>query len=101
LTELAITKLDVLSGLERIRLCVGYRKDGKTYDELPLGPAHLEGYEAIFEDLPGWAEDITGVRATGDLPQATRNYLSRIEALIGIKISMASVGPERDQLVML
>jgi adenylosuccinate synthase len=100
LTELAITKLDVLSGLERIHLCVGYRKDGQTYDELPLGPAHLEGYEAVFEDMPGWTEDITAARATADLPDATRNYLKRIEALIGIKVSMASVGPERDQLVV-
>ncbi len=99
LTELAVTKLDVLSGLERVRLCVGYRKDGKTYEELPLGPSHLEGYEAIFEDVPGWSEEITGVRSPEQLPAATRHYLSRIEALTGLKISLASVGPEREQLV--
>ena len=55
LTELAITKLDILSGLEKVRLCVGYKKDEKTYEELPLGPAHIEGFEAVYEEAPGWA----------------------------------------------
>lgn len=100
LTELAITKLDVLSGLDRVRLCVGYRKEGKAHEELPLGPAHLEGFEAVYEDVAGWSEDIRGARAPDDLPAAVRHYLERIEALTGLKISMASVGPEREQLVV-
>lgn len=99
LTELAITKLDVLSGLEKIQLCVGYRKDGKLYEELPLGPSHLEGFEAIYEEVKGWSEDVTGAREVADLPSSARHYLNRIEALTGIRISLASVGPERDQLV--
>jgi adenylosuccinate synthase len=99
-SELAITKLDVLSGLERVRLCVGYRKEGMFYDELPLGPAHLSGFEAVYEEVPGWSEDVGGARTPGDLPPAARHYLSRIEALIGLKVSLASVGPERDQLVV-
>ncbi|MBM4422913.1 MAG: adenylosuccinate synthase [Chloroflexi bacterium] len=100
LTELAITKLDVLSGLGRVRLCVGYRKEGKEFNELPLGPSHLEGFEAIYEDAPGWDEDVRGARALSDLPEAARHYLSRIEALAGLKISMVSVGPEREQMVI-
>ena len=100
LTELAVTKLDVLSGLERVRLCKGYRREGKVYDELPLGPAHLEGFEAVYEELPGWSADLTGARKPDDLPAAARQYLARIEALTGLKISMASVGPEREQLVI-
>jgi adenylosuccinate synthase len=100
LTELAVTKLDVLSGLERVRLCKGYRREGKVYDELPLGPAHLSGFEAVCEELPGWSEDLTGARDPDDLPAAARQYLARIESLTGLKISMASVGPEREQLVI-
>ena len=100
LTELAITKLDVLSGLERVRLCVAYKKDGKTYEELPLGPAHLEGFEAAYEEAPGWTEDLRGARQPDDLPSAARHYLSRITALTGVPIRMASVGPEREQIVV-
>ena len=99
LTELAITKLDILSGLERVRLCVAYHKDEQTYEELPLGPAHLEGFEAVFEDAPGWREDVSGARQPEELPSAARHYLRRIESLAGLRISLASVGPEREQLV--
>jgi len=99
LTELAITKLDVLSGLERVRLCVAYRKGGQTLEELPLGPAHLEGFEAVYEDVPGWPDDVRAARRPAHLPEAARHYLRRIEALTGLPISMASVGPEREQLV--
>ena len=99
LTELAITKLDILSGLERVRLCAGYRREGKVYEELPLGPSHLEGFEAVYEEAPGWTDDLTGVRKPADLPAAARHYLDRISALTGLKISLASVGPEREQLV--
>jgi adenylosuccinate synthase len=101
LTELAITKLDVLSGLERIRLCVAYKKDGKAYEELPLGPAHIEGFEAVYEEVSGWTEDLRGARQPDDLPPAARHYLSRITALTGVPIRMASVGPEREQIVVL
>jgi len=102
LTELAITKMDVLSGLDRVRLCVAYRKEGKTYQELPLGPSHLEGCEAVYEDVKGWsdAERVSGARAMNDLPRAAREYLNRIEALIGLPIKMISVGPERDQIII-
>jgi adenylosuccinate synthase len=100
LTELAITKLDVLSGLDKVRLCVGYRKDNKVYEELPLGPSHLEGFEAIYEEVDGWSEDVTGARQVNDLPASARHYLKRIEALTGLYIGIASVGPEREQLVV-
>lgn len=102
LTELAITKMDVLSGLDRVRLCVAYRQEGKLHDELPLGPAHLTGCEAVYEDVKGWsdAERVSGARKINDLPQAAREYLNRIEALIGLPIKMISVGPEREQIII-
>ena len=100
LTELAITKMDVLSGLSQIKLCVAYRQDGKTYEELPLGPSHLAGCEAVYEEVKGWSEDVSSARKINDLPQAAREYLNRIEALIGLPIKMISVGPEREQIVI-
>jgi adenylosuccinate synthase len=102
LTELAITKMDVLSGLSQIKLCVAYRKEGKTYEELPLGPSHLEGCEAVYEDVEGWsdAERVSSAREVNDLPQAAREYLNRIETLTGLPITMISVGPEREQIII-
>jgi adenylosuccinate synthase len=100
LTELALTKLDVLSGLERVRLCVAYiRADGQRCDDLPLGPADLSPFSPVYEDLPGWMEDLGRARRLADLPAAARNYLQRIETLTGVRISLISVGPEREQIV--
>ncbi len=104
LTELALTKLDVLSGLDPLRICVGYREkgaqgQGPTFSELPLGPGKLTGYEPIYEELPGWRDDLRSIRRWEDLPAAARAYILRIEELIGIPVSLVSVGPERDQIV--
>lgn len=100
LTELALTKMDILSGLETVRLCVAYRTaDGRTHDELPLGPADLSPFQPIYEDMPGWAEDVRAARSLADLPAAARQYIRRIEDLIGLPVSLISVGPERKQIV--
>jgi adenylosuccinate synthase len=100
LTELALTKLDVLSGLETVRLCTAYRAAGQTYEELPLGPADLAPFEPVYETMPGWAEDVSGARSLDDLPAAARHYVARIEALAGVRVSLISVGPERSQIVL-
>jgi len=99
LTELALTKLDVLSGLTTVKLCTAYVANGQTHAELPVGPADLSPFTAVYEDLPGWEEDVTGVRTLAALPEAARHYLRRIEALTGVPVSMVSVGPEREQIV--
>ncbi len=100
LTELALTKLDVLSGLERIRLCVAYtRPDGQTCGDLPLGPADLSPFSPVYEDFPGWTEDLGQACRLADLPPAARHYLQRIETLSGAPISLVSVGPEREQII--
>ncbi len=78
LTELVITKLDVLSGLETLKLCVAYRKDGQTYADLPSGPTELAGYEPVYETFPGWSEDVRGLRRWDDLPAAARAYLEAV-----------------------
>jgi adenylosuccinate synthase len=99
ISELALTKLDILSGLESINLCTKYRIGDKITPTLPLGPSNLEGVEAIFEDLPGWKDDLTSIRTWQDLPEAARGYISRIEDLLNVPVKIISVGPERSQVI--
>jgi adenylosuccinate synthase len=100
ITELVLTKLDVLSGLERIRLCTAYRDPaGRQHQELPLGPADLSPFNALYEDLPGWTEDVSACRRLADLPPAARAYIDRIAALTGVPVSLVSVGAERSQVI--
>ncbi len=99
LTELVVTKLDVLSGLETILVCTAYRYQGREIATLPMGPANLAPFEPVYQALPGWHEDLTGVRSWSGLPAAARRYLEEIEAISGVRVSLVSVGPERDQVV--
>jgi adenylosuccinate synthase len=99
LTELAITKLDILSGLEKVRVCIAYRRNGQTYTDLPYGPADLEAFEPIYEELPGWQEDLRSARRWEDLPAQARAYILRLEELSGVPVRLVSVGPERQQVV--
>jgi adenylosuccinate synthase len=99
ISELAITKLDILSGLESIRLCISYRRDGKIFTDLPFGPADLSPYEPVYEELPGWKEDVSAVRRWEGLPKDAQVYLARIADLAGAPVRMVSVGPEREQIV--
>jgi adenylosuccinate synthase len=99
LTELVITKLDILSGFETLKLCVGYRQGEKTISDLSFGPSDLEGYEPVYEEFPGWAEDVSGIRKWSELPQAAKGYLAAIAKLTGIPVRLVSVGPEREQIV--
>jgi adenylosuccinate synthase len=99
LSELALTKLDILTGLNPLRICTAYRRGGQSYEYLPFGPGELEGFEAIYEELPGWQEDLRHVRAWEGLPAQARAYILRIEELSGVAVRMVSVGPERDQVV--
>jgi len=100
LTELTVTKLDILSGLNSLRICTGYREGSRSYTDLPFGPSDLAPYEPIYEDLPGWQADVSAARSWDDLPAEAHNYLRRIENLTDVPITMVSVGPERDQIVM-
>ena len=99
ISELALTKLDILSGLDTINICKEYQIGEKTAPTLPLGPSNLEGFEAVYEDMPGWQVDITSVRTWEDLPEAAQNYVSRIEDLLSVPIKIISVGPERSQVI--
>jgi adenylosuccinate synthase len=99
--SLIITKLDVLSGLERVKLVVSYRLDGQEIDDLPVSPLDCERVEPVYEELPGWKEDITSVRCFEDLPRTAQEYLRRVETLVGRGIGGISVGPDREQTVIL
>lgn len=90
-TELALTKLDVLSGLDELKICVGYEGGA-----LAGAAAGLEGAVPIYETVPGWQEDISGCREVGDLPATCRAYIARIEQLVGARVGMLSVGPGRE-----
>lgn len=98
-TELSVTKMDILSGLPEIRICTAYRSGGKEYTHLPLGPADLSPFEAVYETLPGWEADIRDVRRWQDLPVEAREYIRRMEEISGVPVRHVSVGPERSQVV--
>jgi adenylosuccinate synthase len=99
LSELAVTKLDVLTGLQPLKVCVAYRMDGHEYRELPLGPGDLSVFEPVYEELPGWDGDITHIRSFNDLPLEACDYIVRLEELAGIPVRTVSVGPERSQVI--
>lgn len=100
-TEMALTKLDVLSGFDELKIAVAYDLDGKRYDYPPYDSKQIERVTPIYETLPGWREDITGAKTPEDLPANARAYIQRIGELIELPITSVSVGPERSQLVQL
>ena len=99
LTELVITKLDILSGFEKLKICVAYTKGGQVFNNLPFGPTELTGYEPVYEELDGWKQDVSAIRKWQDLPAAAKAYLEAISKVAGIPIRLISVGPEREQVV--
>jgi adenylosuccinate synthase len=101
LSGLAITKLDVLSGFDRIKVAVAYKLDGKTLDELPPDLEDLSRVETVYEELPGWKEPLAGRRSWDQLPEAARSYLKRVEAVVGVPLWCVSVGADRDETIML
>jgi adenylosuccinate synthase len=101
LTGVAITKLDILGGLDEIKICTGYEVDGKPIDEFPANLNVLAACKPVYETLPGWSEDISGIRDPEKLPENTKNYLKRIEELIDTPISIISVGPGREETMVL
>jgi adenylosuccinate synthase len=100
-TGLCITKLDVLDGLETIKLCVAYRCDGEERLTPPSGAEALEKCEPVYEEVPGWSESTLGVKRYDELPKNARNYLKRIEEIVGTSIDIISTGADRDETIVL
>ncbi|MCF8025946.1 MAG: adenylosuccinate synthetase, partial [Desulfobacteraceae bacterium] len=101
LTGFAVTKLDVLGGLDYINICTEYRHKGKSVARFPTSLNMLAECEPVYETVPGWKEDISGVRSYQELPENTRNFLARIEALTETPVEIISVGPGRNETIML
>jgi len=100
-TGLALTKLDTLTGIDPIRICTGYRVGGKRITEFPADIRQMEEAKPIYEDLPGWKEGIQGARSPEDLPRNTIRYVKRLEALVGVPFFLMSVGPQRQQSIVI
>jgi len=97
---LCMTKLDVLDGLETIRICVGYEIDGEPVSGLPVVVDRFAECQPVYEDMPGWEESTVGVTAYGSLPAKARDYIERIEALVGVPLDIISTGADRDQTIV-
>ncbi|WP_214482819.1 adenylosuccinate synthase [Bacillus sp. SM2101] len=97
ITDLSLNSIDVLTGIETLKICVAYRYKGQLIEEFPASLKMLAECEPVFEELPGWSEDITGVKNLGELPANARHYLERVSQLTGIPLSIFSVGPDRSQ----
>ena len=97
---LCITKLDVLDGLDTIRVCVGYRSGGQVSAEPPLFADAFADVEPVYEELPGWKDSTVGITDYGRLPATARRYLERIEELVGVPLDLISTGPDRDQTIV-
>lgn len=97
LTSLAITKIDTLAGLEKIKVCVGYKFDGKVIDYFPASLEDLAKCEPVYEEFDGWGDEVADARSYDELPENAKKYLKRIEEFTGTDISIVSVGPKRDQ----
>ncbi len=99
-TDFVLTKLDVLTGLKEIPVCVAYDVDGKRFDEMPVSQTDFHHAKPIYENFPGWSEDITGCRKFSDLPQTAQDYVLKLEQLSGARISAIGVGPARDAIIV-
>ena len=98
ITNLCLNSIDVLTGLETVKICVAYRKpNGEEISHYPASLVELGQCEPVYEELPGWTEDITGCRTLEELPIEAQNYVRRVSELVGVKISTFSVGPDRNQ----
>ena len=97
LTNLCLNCVDVLTGLDEIKICVAYELNGERIYHYPASLKQLQACKPVYEILPGWKEDVTGCKTLEELPENARNYIHRIQDLVGVKISTFSVGPDRDQ----
>jgi adenylosuccinate synthase len=97
---IALTKLDVLDGFEELRICTGYRLDGRELDYLPTASEEQARVEPVYESVPGWAESTAGARSWADLPAEAIKYIRRVEELIRCPVALVSTSPERDDTIL-
>ncbi|TWI59632.1 adenylosuccinate synthase [Halalkalibacter nanhaiisediminis] len=97
LTDLSLNSIDVLTGIQTLKICTAYKYRGEVIEEFPASLKVLAECEPVYEELPGWEEDITGVKSLDELPENARHYIERISQLTGIPLTIFSVGPDRNQ----
>jgi adenylosuccinate synthase len=97
LTEQFVTKLDVLSGFETVKICTAYRADGEVYEDFPPHQSLFHKAEPVFEEMEGWMEEIDGAKSFQDLPKQARAYVERMAELVDVPVSVVSIGPAREQ----
>ncbi|MBV9553869.1 MAG: adenylosuccinate synthetase, partial [Alphaproteobacteria bacterium] len=97
---IALTKLDVLDGLDEIKICTGYRRGNKRFDHLPAGASAQAEIEPVYESFPGWRENTRGARSWADLPATAVKYIRRLEELIEAPVALLSTSPEREDTVL-
>ncbi|MCP8971232.1 adenylosuccinate synthase [Ectobacillus ponti] len=97
ITDLSLNSIDVLTGIPTLKICVAYKYQGEIINEFPASLKVLSQCEPVYEEFPGWTEDITGVKTLDELPENARHYLERVSQLTGIPLSVFSVGPDRNQ----
>ncbi len=101
ITGLCITKLDVLDGMETLKICTSYKYNGEILEMPPIGADAIAKCEPVYEEMPGWSEATVGIRNKDELPQNALNYLARLEEVVGVPVDIISTGPERDETIIL
>ena len=94
-----VTKLDVLTGFEKVPICIAYDVDGVRHEEMPVNQSDFHHATPVYEELDGWHEDISGCRSFEELPENARRYILRVEELIGARVSAIGVGPGRHEII--
>ncbi len=100
ISDFAVTKLDVLTGFDTLKICVGYRVGGEIIREFPQSQKIFKQSQPVYEEMPGWQEDLTLARSFKDLPEAAQNYILRIEELTGVPATLVAIGPGREQTIV-
>ncbi|MBL1264500.1 adenylosuccinate synthase [Candidatus Methylomicrobium oryzae] len=101
ISGICLTKLDVLDGLDKVGICTAYRLNGKVTETAPLGADQYQQCEAVIEEIPGWSETTAGVTNYAKLPENAKTYIKRLEELVGVKVTILSTGPDRDETIVL
>jgi adenylosuccinate synthase len=101
MSGLVVTKLDVMDELETVRICTGYKVDGKVVDTVPIGAEGLARVEPVYEEMPGWQSSTVGITRYEKLPPKARDYLERLEEVAGCEIAIVSTGPDREHTIVL